>query len=105
MSQPYNGPPSDSNTPTQDRGLFSHEAQKHESHHYLRMYGGQVVNAAMMGFGMTLGADAANVVVGDAKVCMEWVYMNMRLEETREGLLTGRGCVGVVAALRLIVIT
>ena len=70
MSQPHNGPPSDSNTPTQERGLFSQEAQKHESHHYLRMYGGQVVNAAMMGFGMTLGADAANAVVGDAKVCM-----------------------------------
>ncbi|KAK1074586.1 hypothetical protein LTR12_005794 [Friedmanniomyces endolithicus] len=69
MSQPYNGPPSDSNTPSQDRGLFSQEAQKHESHHYLRMYGGQVVNAAMMGFGMTLGADAANAVVGDAKAC------------------------------------
>lgn len=62
-------PPSDKDTPTQDRGLFHHEAKKHESHHYLRMYGGQVVQAAMFGFGATLGADAANAAVGDMKVC------------------------------------
>lgn len=61
-------PPSDKNTPSQDRGLFQHEARKHESHHYLRMYGGQVLNAALMGFGATLGADAANAMVGEAKV-------------------------------------
>ena len=61
--------PSDANTPPQDRGLFHHEAKKHESHHYLRMYGGQVANAAMWGFGATLGADAANAAVGDMK---EW---------------------------------
>jgi len=28
-----------------------------------------VANAAMWGFGATLGADAANAVVGEAKVC------------------------------------
>ena len=32
-------------------------------------YGGQVMNAAMFGFGATLGADAANAAVGDMK---EW---------------------------------
>jgi len=62
-------PPSDKDTPSQDRGLFHHEARKHESHHYGRMYGGQVMNAMMWGFGATLGADAANAAVGDMK---EW---------------------------------
>lgn len=48
-----------------DRGLFdNHGAQKHECHHYTRMYGGQVLNAMMVGFGMTLGADAANALSG-----------------------------------------
>nr|POE47682.1 hypothetical protein CFP56_01013 [Quercus suber] len=61
--------PSDRHTPSQDRGLFHHEAAKHESHHYVRMYGGQALNAAMWGFGATLGADAANAMVGEAK---EW---------------------------------
>lgn len=60
--------PSDANTPTQDRGIFHHESKKHESHHYGRMYGGQVMNAMMWGFGATLGADAANAAVGDMKV-------------------------------------
>lgn len=53
---------------TQERGLFHHEAKKHESHHYVRMYGGQVLNAMAWGFGATLGADAANAAVGDVKV-------------------------------------
>jgi len=53
-----------------DRGLFDHHgAKQHECHHYTRMYGGRLANAMLMGFGMTLGADAANAVVGDAK---EW---------------------------------
>jgi len=65
----FAAPPSDRDTPTQDRGLFHHEAQKHESHHYLRMYGGQAVQAAMWGFGATLGADAANAAVGEVRVC------------------------------------
>lgn len=64
----YNTAPSDKETPEQDRGLFHHEAKKHESHHYVRMYGGQAVNAMMWGFGATLGADAANAAVGDMKV-------------------------------------
>ncbi|TKA75121.1 hypothetical protein B0A55_05012 [Friedmanniomyces simplex] len=68
-AQAFGGPPSDYNTPSQDRGIFQQEAKKHECHHYVRMYGGQVVNAAMMGFGATLGADAANAMVGDMK---EW---------------------------------
>ena len=38
----YQGPPSDKDTPTQDRGLFNQEAQKHQCHHYVRMYGGQM---------------------------------------------------------------
>jgi hypothetical protein len=33
------------------------------------MYGGQVANAVMRGFGATLGADLANAAVGEAK---EW---------------------------------
>lgn len=61
-------PPSDKDTPQQDRSLFHHEAKKHESHHYVRMYGGQVLNAAMWGFGATLGADAANAAVGEERV-------------------------------------
>jgi len=61
--------PSDKDTPTQDRGIFHQEAQKHECHHYARMYGGQAANAMMWGIGATLGADAANALVGDAK---EW---------------------------------
>ena len=64
----FSTPPSDKDTPTQDRGLFDHEASKHQSHHYLRMYGGQVVQAAMWGFGATLGADAANAAVGEVRV-------------------------------------
>lgn len=72
MSAPYQNqpqmPPSDKDTPSQDRGIFHHEARKHESHHYVRMYGGQVMNAMMWGFGATLGADAANAAVGDVKV-------------------------------------
>lgn len=76
---------------TQERGLFHHEARKHESHHYVRMYGGQVVNAAMWGFGATLGADAANSMVGDVKVCD-----NAKLHCA--SLLT-RVCTGVVATL------
>ena len=48
---PYYGmPPSDKDTPSQDRGIFHHEAQKHESHHYLRMYGGQVMSAATVSY-------------------------------------------------------
>lgn len=70
----FSSPPSDQYTPSQDRGLFHHEAKKHESHHYLRMYGGQAVQAAMWGFGATLGADAANAAVGEAKVCLG-IYM------------------------------
>lgn len=65
----FSSPPSDKETPNQDRGIFHHEAKKHESHHYVRMYGGQVANAMMWGFGATLGADAANAAVGDMKVC------------------------------------
>lgn len=61
-------PPSDKDTPSQDRGLFHHEYQKHQSHHYMRTYGGQALNAMMWGFGATLGADAAQAVVGEAKV-------------------------------------
>nr|POE67159.1 hypothetical protein CFP56_79405 [Quercus suber] len=68
-SQSNSVPPSDRDTPSQDRGLFNHEASKHESHHYVRMYGGQALHAAMWGFGATLGADAANALVGEAK---EW---------------------------------
>ena len=67
--QAHQGPPSDKDTPSQDRDIFHHEAAKHESHHYMRQYGGQVARAAMWGFGATMGADAANALVGDAKVC------------------------------------
>ncbi|KAI9713895.1 MAG: hypothetical protein M1820_000625 [Bogoriella megaspora] len=62
-------PPSDKNTPEQDRGVFHEQYQKHQCHHYLRMYGGQVAQAAMWGFGATLGADVANAAVGEAR---EW---------------------------------
>ncbi|KAK5137417.1 hypothetical protein LTR08_008995 [Meristemomyces frigidus] len=69
QAQSFQTAPSDKDTPSQDRSIFAHESQKHHSHHYLRMYGGQAVQAAMWGFGGTLGADAANVLVGDAR---EW---------------------------------
>lgn len=59
--------PSDEKTPQQDRGIFNEEHKKHESHHYMRTYGGKVVNAALFGFGATLGADAANGAVGEMK--------------------------------------
>lgn len=69
MSDPATStPPSDKNTPSQDRGIFTQEAKKHECHHYARMMGGQVLQAAAWGFGATLGADAANAAVGDVKV-------------------------------------
>ena len=69
-AQAYNNntAPSDKDTPSQDRGIFHHEAAKHQSHHYMRTYGGQVLHAAMWGFGATLGADVANAAVGDVKV-------------------------------------
>lgn len=67
--QAQNTVPSDKETPTQDRGAFSDEHKKHECHHYMRTYGGKVAQAAMFGFGATLGADAANGLVGDMK---EW---------------------------------
>lgn len=60
--------PSDKDTPSQDRGIFNEEHQKHQCHHYMRTYGGKVANAAMFGFGATLGADAANAAVGEMKV-------------------------------------
>ena len=41
--------------------------KKHECHHYMRQYGGLAVNAFVMGFGGTLGADAANAMVGEVK--------------------------------------
>ncbi|MCJ1481079.1 hypothetical protein MMC06_001235 [Schaereria dolodes] len=64
------GPPSNDNKDEeQSRSLFHNEAKKHESHHYTRMYGGKLMNAVILGFGATLGADAANAAVGDAK---EW---------------------------------
>ena len=68
QAQNFSSAPSDKDTPSQDRGIFNQESQKHQSHHYLRMYGGQAVQAAMWGFGGTLGADAANMLVGDARV-------------------------------------
>jgi len=43
---PNTGPPAE-----KDRSLFSHEAKKHECHHYTRMYGGRLGNAVLMGFG------------------------------------------------------
>lgn len=64
----FSTPPSDKDTPEQSRGLFHQEAKKHECHHYVRMYGGQVVKAAAFGFGATIGADAANAAVGEMKV-------------------------------------
>lgn len=70
QSPAFSTPPSDKDTPTQDRGIFHQEAKKHESHHYVRMYGGRVLQAAVFGFGATLGADAANALVGDAKVSL-----------------------------------
>lgn len=68
-------PPSDKNTPSQDRGIFEREGKKHECHHYVRMYGGQVANAMMWGFGATLGADAANAAVGEVKVCEDSIFI------------------------------
>lgn len=44
--------------------------QKHECHHYMSTYGGMVIRSMAMGFGATLGADAANAVVGDIR--KEW---------------------------------
>lgn len=60
--------PSDQNTPAPNKSIFHHQASQHQSHHYLRMYGGQVAQAAMWGFGATLGADVANAAFGEAKV-------------------------------------
>ncbi|KAK4547299.1 hypothetical protein LTR36_000954 [Oleoguttula mirabilis] len=80
QAQSFTTAPSDKDTPTQDRGIFNSEAQKHQSHHYLRMYGGQAVQAAMWGFGATLGADAANAVVGDAKACRFHFYYDIMSE-------------------------
>jgi hypothetical protein len=59
---------SDKDTPQQDRAIFERESKKHECHHYARMYGGQAVNAVVLGFGATLGADMANAAVGEVRV-------------------------------------
>ena len=69
QASPSTLPPSDKNTPQQDTRSFDEEHKKHECHHYMRTYGGKVANAAMFGFGATLGADAANAAVGEMKVC------------------------------------
>ncbi|KAH9823675.1 hypothetical protein Tdes44962_MAKER04527 [Teratosphaeria destructans] len=47
QSPSFATPPSDKDTPTQDRGIFHQEAQKHQSHHYMRQYGGQVANVGL----------------------------------------------------------
>jgi hypothetical protein len=46
------------------------DMQKHQCHHYMSTYGGMVVRSMAMGFGATLGADAANAIVGDIR--KEW---------------------------------
>ena len=140
----FSTPPSDANTPSQDRGIFHREAQKHQCHHYvshsrntrcqaacspwavpgstgfatvaslldpctnekvltttpqLRMYGGQVLNAAMWGFGATMGADAANAAFGEAKVGR---YATETVAVASSGMVepyADRKCQGMVAAL------
>jgi len=63
-------PPTAAGDSSKERGMIFHEeSKKHECHHYMRTYGGQAMNAMMWGFGATLGADAANAAVGEAK---EW---------------------------------
>jgi hypothetical protein len=74
-------------------GLFHEEAQKHQCHHYLRMYGGQVATAAMYGFGATLGADAANAAVGEMRVRTSAVQLGTRK-------LSADSSLGMVAALK-----
>lgn len=49
---------------------------------YLRMYGGQVAQAAMWGFGATLGADVANAAFGEAKVG-GWVHVGRQTGRSR----------------------
>ena len=66
-SQP--APPPAATNDEQERSLFHRELRNHEGHHYMRMYGGQVANAMMWGFGATLGGDLANAAFGEAK---EW---------------------------------
>lgn len=47
------------------------EAMKdHQCHHYMSTYGGYAARALVMGFAGTLGADAANAMVGEAR--KEW---------------------------------
>jgi hypothetical protein len=47
------------------------EAMKdHQCHHYMSTYGGYAARALIMGFAGTLGADAANAMVGEAR--KEW---------------------------------
>lgn len=74
--------PSDQNTPAPNKTIFHHQASRHQSHHYLRMYGGQVAQAAMWGFGATLGADVANAAFGEAKVG-GWVHVGRRTGRSR----------------------
>lgn len=78
------------------------------------MYGGQVAQAAMWGFGATLGADVANAAFGEAKVG-RWVhvgrqeggertksmYLTFGFVVWRAFLLSLDDIVGVVAALSL----
>lgn len=52
------------------------EAEKHESHHYMRQYGGKVLDAAMFGFGSQLGRDAANELTHDVTVCVNPLSLN-----------------------------
>lgn len=81
------------------------------------MYGGQVAQAAMWGFGATLGADVANAAFGEAKVGgYMWagrqegvggggrertkdMYLNSGFVVWRAFLLSLDDIVGVVAAL------
>ena len=44
-----------------------------------------MANAAMWGFGATLGADAANAVVGEAKVCSSLFIALRKIGKRRDG--------------------
>lgn len=50
--------------------ILAETMKEHQCHHYMSTYGGYAARALVMGFAGTLGADAANAMVGEAK--KEW---------------------------------
>lgn len=59
-----------SHSGSEQTNIDSETMKDHQCHHYMSTYGGYAARALVMGFAGTIGADAANALVGEAK--QEW---------------------------------